>query len=110
MPLEIDEQRNLRGRIEPLVGKSRQQDPQRVFRRSAVAGAIDRRIPGALVAIVVAIALAASMGLRGRGIPMVGNLPRGLPVPNWPPYDGNFPIPAEFAPAPAAAPGRGASK
>jgi hypothetical protein len=24
-----------------------------------------------------------------------------LPVPNWPPYDGNFPIPAEFA-APAA--------
>jgi hypothetical protein len=37
-----------------------------------------------------------------------------LPVPNWPPYDGNFPFPAEFAapaaaPAPAA-PGRGASK
>jgi hypothetical protein len=35
-----------------------------------------------------------------------------LPVPNWPPYDGNFPFPAEFAApaaAPAAAPGRGAS-
>ncbi len=34
-----------------------------------------------------------------------------LPVPNWPPYDGNFPFPAEFAaPAAAPAPGRGASK
>jgi hypothetical protein len=30
-----------------------------------------------------------------------------LPVPNWPPYDGNFPIPAEFAPpAPPAAKGK----
>jgi hypothetical protein len=25
-----------------------------------------------------------------------------LPVPNWPPYDGNFPLPAELAPRPAA--------
>ena len=33
-----------------------------------------------------------------------------LPVPNWPPYDGNFPIPAEFAAPAAAAPGRGATK
>ena len=34
-----------------------------------------------------------------------------LPVPNWPPYDGNFPFPAEFAaPAAAPAPGRGAAK
>ncbi len=24
-----------------------------------------------------------------------------LPVPNWPPYDGNFPLPAELAPPPA---------
>jgi hypothetical protein len=34
-----------------------------------------------------------------------------LPMPNWPPYDGNFPVAAEFAApaAPAAAgPGRGA--
>lgn len=30
-----------------------------------------------------------------------------VPVPNWPPYDGNFPLPAELAP-PAAA--RGATK
>lgn len=30
------------------------------------------------------------------------------PVPNWPPYDGNFPLPAELAsPAPAAARGPG---
>jgi hypothetical protein len=31
-----------------------------------------------------------------------------LPIPNWPPYVGNFPVPAEFAP-PAPA-GRGATK
>lgn len=28
------------------------------------------------------------------------------PVPNWPPYDGNFPLPAELAPPPAPAAGR----
>jgi hypothetical protein len=36
-----------------------------------------------------------------------------LPVPNWPPYEGNFPVAAEFAApaAPAAAgPGRGAGR
>jgi hypothetical protein len=27
-----------------------------------------------------------------------------LPVPNWPPYEGNWPLPAALAPAPAAAP------
>jgi len=32
-----------------------------------------------------------------------------LPVPNWPPYDGNFPLPAELAP-PAAAGAPGAAK
>jgi hypothetical protein len=26
--------------------------------------------------------------------------PNDLPVPNWPPYDGNFPLPAELAPTP----------
>jgi hypothetical protein len=26
------------------------------------------------------------------------------PVPNWPPYDGNFPLPKEFAPAAPATP------
>ena len=25
--------------------------------------------------------------------------PPGQPVPNWPPYDGNFPLPADFGPA-----------
>jgi len=24
--------------------------------------------------------------------------PNDQPVPNWPPYDGNFPLPAELAP------------
>jgi hypothetical protein len=32
--------------------------------------------------------------------------PAGLAVPNWPPYDGNWPLPATFATAPAAAPAR----
>ena len=33
--------------------------------------------------------------------------PNDLPVPNWPPYDGNFPLPAELASPSAAQPGRG---
>jgi hypothetical protein len=33
--------------------------------------------------------------------------PNDLPVPNWPPYDGNFPLPKELAPAPATQAGRG---
>jgi len=28
--------------------------------------------------------------------------PPEQPVPNWPPYDGNFPLPANLAPQPAA--------
>lgn len=32
-----------------------------------------------------------------------------LPVPNWPPYDGNFPLPAELASPSAAQTGRGLS-
>jgi len=30
--------------------------------------------------------------------------PNDLPVPNWAPYDGNFPLPAELAPTPVARP------
>ena len=30
--------------------------------------------------------------------------PPEMPVPNWPPYDGNWPLPATFAPAAAPAP------
>jgi hypothetical protein len=36
--------------------------------------------------------------------------PNDLPVPNWPPYDGNFPLPAELAPPLAAQAGRGPAK
>jgi hypothetical protein len=32
--------------------------------------------------------------------------PATLAVPNWPPYDGNFPLPATVVPAPAAVPAR----
>jgi hypothetical protein len=28
--------------------------------------------------------------------------PPDLPVPNWPPYEGNWPLPASIVPAPAA--------
>jgi hypothetical protein len=33
--------------------------------------------------------------------------PNDLPVPNWPPYEGNFPLPAELASPAAAQAGRG---
>jgi len=33
--------------------------------------------------------------------------PNDLPVPNWPPYEGNFPLPAELAAPAPAGPGRG---
>ena len=33
--------------------------------------------------------------------------PNDLPVPNWPPFDGNFPLPAELASPSAAPAGRG---
>jgi hypothetical protein len=36
--------------------------------------------------------------------------PNDLPVPNWPPFDGNFPLPAELASPPAAQAGRGPTK
>ena len=32
--------------------------------------------------------------------------PPELPVPNWPPYEGNWPLPAGIVPTPAAAPAR----
>ena len=32
--------------------------------------------------------------------------PPDLPVPNWPPYEGNWPLPAGIVPTPAAAPAR----
>ncbi len=36
--------------------------------------------------------------------------PNDLPVPNWPPYEGNFPLPAELASPPAAQAGRGPAR
>jgi len=45
---------------------------------------IDKRLPSALVAIVLAIVIAEAAALSGRGVPVVGHLPRGLPVPGWP--------------------------
>ena len=40
---------------------------------------INRRIPGALVAVIVAIAVSWAAGLAARGVAVVGPVPRGLP-------------------------------
>lgn len=43
-----------------------------------------RRIPAALVALVVGIALSVAFGLEGHGVEVVGQLPSGLAAPQWP--------------------------
>ena len=43
------------------------------------AGRISRRIPGALIAVVVAIAVSKAAGLAGHGVTIVGAVPGGLP-------------------------------
>ena len=40
---------------------------------------IDRRIPGPLIAVVIAIIVSRAGGLAGHGVSVVGALPRGLP-------------------------------
>jgi len=42
------------------------------------------RIPAALVALVVGIVLSVAFGLEGRGVDVVGELPKGLTTPQWP--------------------------
>jgi SulP family sulfate permease len=42
------------------------------------------RVPAALVAVVVMTIASAVGGLADRGIDVVGEVPRGLPVPEWP--------------------------
>ncbi len=41
---------------------------------------VDRRIPGALVALVGSLAAVAALGLGDRGVALVGSLPPGLPA------------------------------
>jgi high affinity sulfate transporter 1 len=40
---------------------------------------VNRRIPGLLIAVVIAIIVSWAATLRGHGVPVVGNVPRGLP-------------------------------
>lgn len=48
---------------------------------------IDERIPGPLIAVAVGGLLAAAMNLAGLGIPLVGTVPQGFPVPMLPQVD-----------------------
>lgn len=49
-----------------------------------VARAIDRRIPGALIAVVGAALVVRFSHLGAHGVSVVGDLPRGFPLPRWP--------------------------
>ena len=40
---------------------------------------VSRRIPGLLIAVIIAITVSWAASLRGRGVPDVGTVPRGLP-------------------------------
>jgi len=45
---------------------------------------VSRRIPGALVAVVAAIAAGRALDLPGRGVAVLGPVPGGLPLPSLP--------------------------
>lgn len=49
--------------------------------------AIDRRIPGPLIAVVAAIALTSLLGLAQDGLAVVGDISGGVPVPSLPDID-----------------------
>jgi high affinity sulfate transporter 1 len=49
-----------------------------------VAARVSPRLPGVLIATVAATALVATLGLAADGVPVVGALPPGLPVPVLP--------------------------
>ena len=42
------------------------------------------RLPWSLVVLVAGIGLSHSAGLAGRGVPVVGEVPGGVPLPSWP--------------------------
>jgi len=45
---------------------------------------ISRFVPGALIAVVGSAALVAHQGWTDSHLPLIGALPRGLPIPSWP--------------------------
>jgi high affinity sulfate transporter 1 len=51
------------------------------------------RWPAPLLAVVFAVALVYSMGLDGKGVAVVGQVPSGLPRLRWPEFDPEFIMP-----------------
>jgi MFS superfamily sulfate permease-like transporter len=51
------------------------------------------RWPAPLLAVVFAVALVYSMGLEGKGVAVVGQVPSGLPRLRWPEFDPEFIMP-----------------
>ncbi len=45
---------------------------------------ISRRLPATLLAVVVGIVVSLVLHLEDHDVPLVGDLPRGIPVPRWP--------------------------
>ena len=52
---------------------------------------ITRRIPGPLIAVIVAISVSWAVDLASHGVAVVGNVPRGLPSLGRPPSAGTTP-------------------
>jgi SulP family sulfate permease len=51
-----------------------------------VAHSISRRIPGLLIAVVIAIMVSWASGLSAHGVAVIGPVPRGLPSLGWPAF------------------------
>ncbi len=49
--------------------------------------AVSRKVPGTLIAVILGIAISLLLSLESKGVPVVGDLPSGLPVPKWPHLD-----------------------
>jgi MFS superfamily sulfate permease-like transporter len=45
---------------------------------------ISKKVPGTLIAVIVGIAVSVAFDLQSRGVPVVGDLPSGIPSPAWP--------------------------
>ncbi|MFZ4720306.1 MAG: SulP family inorganic anion transporter [Ilumatobacteraceae bacterium] len=48
-----------------------------------------RAVPATLVAVVVGIVASVALDLEAKGVPVVGDMPRGIPLPSWPDLDWN---------------------
>ncbi|MDO8392327.1 MAG: SulP family inorganic anion transporter [Actinomycetota bacterium] len=48
---------------------------------------LSRKVPGTLIVVVLGVVVALALDLRGKGVTLVGDLPRGLPSPALPDVD-----------------------